>query len=312
MKKGNKIISNRTTIGLVGLSAPDAVWYPEFYKNGKERLEQRGIKVVEGKTLHTSHFYMAEDPKVIAQGLHEMFLRDDVDVIMCAGGGVCINKIFPFLDFDLMRKNLKPFIGISNIVALMTAMLQNDMVSFHGPFSIWSYGLPNTPTDYTHNNWISVLKGYTGRLPAVSDWKCYRPGVGEGELIGGNIFSLGTVIGTKYCPTELFKNKILILEDIGKTFDRLDSVITHMELLGILDNIKGVVIGKLKDCFSPENVKMEVIDFIDMTFGKYDFPIIYDCDFGHVPDNLCLPFGCQTRIIAKERPELILLESGVE
>lgn len=311
MEKGKKVPKENITMGMVVLSAPEAVWNPEFYNAGISNLKKRGIDVVEGKTVHTSHFYMAEDPKVIAEGFHEMFLRDDVDAIMCAGGGVCVNKILPFLDFDLIRQNLKPFIGVSNIVAVMTAMLQNEMVSFHGPFGIWTYGLPNTPTAYTHNNLINILRGYTGPLPALTDWKCYRPGTSEGKLVGGNLWTLGTILGTKYCSPDLFDDKILLIEDIGKTFDRLDAVITQMDLLGMLDKLKGVVVGKLASCSSPENVKMEVTDLFDMVFGEYDFPVIYDCDFGHIPDNLCLPIGCRTKMIAKNKPELILLESGV-
>lgn len=313
MKKGKRITTDKPKIGIVGLSAPDAVWYPNLYQNGKKELEKRGIKILEGTTVHTSYQYMSQKPKIIAQAFHEMLLREDIDAIMCAGGGVNMNKVLPFLDFGLMYDNLKPFIGISNIVGLMVAMLQYEMVTFHGPFSIWSYGLPDTPTEYTHKNWIDILQGYTGKLPAISRWKCYRKGKAEGELIGGNIWTLGTVIGTKYCPPELFDGKILILEDIGKTFDRLDAIITQMEILGVFKRLRGVIFGKLNDCKPPEHVDMGIKDFLETVFGQYNFPIIYDCDFGHVPDNLCLPLGCKVKMIAqKEESEIILLETGVE
>lgn len=312
LTKGKKVIKEHPTFGIVGLSAPDAKWHPDLYQAGINALNIRGIQTVEGRNLHGSYFYLTAEAEEIAKGLHEMFLREDVDVIMCAGGGVCMNKVLPFIDYKLIRENAKPFIGISNIVALMAAMLQHDFVSFHGPFSIWSYGLPGTPTDYTHNNMINALRGYVGNLPAASAWKCYREGEAEGELIGGNIWTLGTVVGTKFCPTELFEGKILLLEDIGKTYDRIDATLTHMELLGIFEVIKGVVVGKLNDCNAPENVKMGTKDLLDMTFGKYSFPVIYECDFGHVPDNLCLPFGCKAKMIASEKSRLILEESGVD
>ncbi len=311
MKKGKKIIKENPRFGMVSLSAPDAVWNPDVYQKGKRALEERGIEIVENETVHTKYFYLANEPQVIADNLHKMFMRKDLDAIMCAGGGINMNKILPFIDFGLLRKNPKPFIGISNIVVLMVAMLKRNIVSFHGP-SIWNYGLPNTPTEYTHNNLIQALGGYIGKLPAVTDWKVFNSGEAEGELMGGNIASLATVVGSRYCPVELFRDKILILEDIGEDFGELDSMLTLMDLLGVFQKIKGVIIGKLKDCSAPQNVEMDVRDFIKLVFSKYDFPIIYDCDFGHVPDNLCLPFGCRARMIAKEKPELILLEAGVE
>lgn len=310
--KGKKITTDNPVLGVVGISAPDAVWYPDFYAKGKKELEKRGIKIVEGDTVKTDYFYLAEKPQIIAEGLHEMFSRQDIDAIMCAGGGMNMNKVLPFLDFDLISKNFKPFIGISNIVVLMTAMLQYNMVSFHGPFVVWSYGLDNTPTDYTHRNWIKALQGYTGELSSVSQWKVFHSGETEGGLIGGNITSLGTIIGTKYCPVELFKGKILILEDIDEKFNVLDSVLTNMDLLGIFKQINGVIVGKLNDCVAPEYVDMKITNFLEMVFGQYDFPVIYDCDFGHVPDNLCLPIGCRVKMIAQEEPKIILLEPGVK
>ncbi len=60
---------------------------------------------------------------------------------MCAGSGTCMNKVLPYVDFSLLKDNWKPFIGISNIVVLMAALLQNGMASFHGPFCMWNYGV---------------------------------------------------------------------------------------------------------------------------------------------------------------------------
>lgn len=312
MKKGMRIKSDNPTVGIVGLSAPEAFWFPEFYEKGKKEIENRGLTVVEGSTVHSHYFYMSGEPEKIALGLHEMFLRKDVDMIMCAGGGLTMNKVLPYIDFELLANNFKPFVGVSNIVVLMAAMLQNNMVTFHGPFSIWSYGTEGTPTDYTHNNMMRILKGYKGELTGISEWKTFHRGESKGVLIGGNITSLDSVVGTRFCPVELFDGKILMLEDIGETFDELDAVLTHMELLGIFDRISGVIIGKMTDCNAPENVEMNEVDFLNLVFGKYKFPIIYDCDFGHVPNNLCLPIGCKAHIKAKEKPEIILLESGVD
>jgi len=312
LKKGKLIIGDTSTFGIVGLSAPDAKWYPDLYDSGIKALNNRGIKTIEGATVRTEYFYLTGEPQAIANSLHEMFLRKDIDVVMCAGGGVSINKILPFIDFSLIRQNMKPFIGISNITALMIAMLNEGIVSFHGPFSIWSYGLPWTPTDFTHDNMIKSLNGFAGTLPKKTEWKSYRKGEATGGLIGGNIWTLGTIAGSRFCPPELFEGKILLLEDIGKTYDRLDATLTLLKLQGVFDKLKGVVIGKLNDCKSPEKVQMSIEDWIGLVFGEYTFPIIYDCDFGHIPDNLCLPIGCEAKMIASEDSQLILLEAGVE
>lgn len=312
MKKGKKVTSKNPTFGIVGLSAAESLWFPDIYQRGKKALEDRGITVVEGSTLHSSYRYLSEKPQNIAKSMHEMFLRKDVDAVMCAGGGVCMNKVLPHIDFNLLKENWKPFIGISNIVVLMTALLQNGMSSFHGPFSMWSYGIDGTPTNFTHENLIKTLGGAVGKLPSISEWHSFRDGTAEGVMIGGNISSLGTIIGTKYCPVNLFEDKILILEDIDEKYDRLDSILTHMDIMGAFNGVRGVIVGKLEECVSPENVEMQVTDFFDMIFGKYKFPVIYDCDFGHIPNNLCLPIGGRVKMIAGTSPEIEILETSVE
>lgn len=312
MIKGKQITKDKPTFGLVSLSAPEAVLNPDIYSSGKKALEERGIKLIEGNTVNSQYLYLADEPKKIADDLHAMFLNKEVDAIMAVGGGTCMNKVLPYLDMDLISSHPKPLVGISNITALLIALENAGIVAFHGPFLLWSYGLEGTPTDYTHNNLMDIFGGYSGKLPKLTEWKSFQNGQARGKAIGGNIFTISTIIGTKYCPVELFKDSILFLEDIGKDYDRLDASLTHLKLLGVFDKINGVVLGKMRNCNSPEGTDVQFTDFLKSVFAGYDFPIIYDCDFGHIPDNLTIPFGCQVEIDANESPEITLLEKGVE
>jgi len=315
MIKGTKLNSANPTAGLVTISAPEAKWNPGVYESGKKALAERGIRVIESETALNSYLYLAERPEIIADSLHGMFRNPDVDFIMCTGGGNCMNKIIPHLNMSLIRSNYKPFIGISDITALLLALLNEDMVSFHGPFVLWNYGVEGTPTVFTHENLLGALSGFKGGCPHATNWKAFRQGSAAGELIGGNISTISNIIGTKYCPVELFRDKILFIEDIGEGFPALDAKLTHLRLLGVFDVIKGILIGKMPDCGPPEespNISFE--EFLNFTFDGVDMPIVYDCDFGHVPDNLCLPLGCRTEIVAEsiDKVELVLLEEGVE
>ena len=311
MRKGAKLQNSTPRLAIVSVSAPEAIWNPMLYKTGCQSLADRGIQVIEGPTIHKTHFSLSGTPQEIADGLLEVFRRDDVDAIMCAGGGTVMNTVLPFINFASLRESMKPFIGSSNIIALMVAMLNEGMVTFHGPCCIWSYGLPKTPTDYTHDNWLQILQGYTGELPKITEWKTFRPGEATGQLIGGNLWTLGTIICTDYCPISLFEKKILIVEEIDEDYARLEAQLIHMKALGAFNKLSGIVFGKMVECESPENVTMSFEDLLENVFGEYNFPILYECDFGHVPDNLCLPFGCEVQMIADNNPKLVLNEAGV-
>ncbi len=312
MIKGKRI-NPHPTIGIVSLSAPEALWNPDVYKQGKNALLERGCRVIESETLFSNYYYLSNSPDKIAESLHKMFANPEVDMIMCAGGGNCMNKTLPYLDFNFIRQNYKPFVGISDITALLLALQNEDMVPFHGPFVLWNYGVDDTPTAFTHDNLISTLQGDFGQLPCKTEWKVFQSGYAEGKIIGGNISTITNVAGTKYCPVELFEDSILFIEDIAEGYPSLDSKLTHLNLLGIFNRLKGVVFGKMPECQPPEEQPdVSLLDFISLTFNGYDFPIIYDCDFGHVPDNLCLPLGCQIALDAsKDSPIITLKESGV-
>lgn len=314
MIKGLEIHSANPTVGLVTVSAPEAHWNPDVYESGKKALTERGIKIVESATNLTRYLYLAEKPEIIAETLHKMFCNPEVDFIMCTGGGNCMNKIIPYLDMQLIREHYKPFVGISDITALLLALLNENVVSFHGPFVLWNYGVENTPTKYTHENMLNVLSGFKGELPHASSWNVFRSGSATGKLIGGNISTISNVIGTKYCPVELFRDKILFIEDVAEVFPALDSKLTHMGLLGVFDIIKGILIGKMPECEPPEeSPDISFEDFLELTFSGMEFPIVYNCDFGHVSDNLCLPLGCSITLNADEKSEPIVFlnEKGV-
>lgn len=315
MIKGKRIGGKKPTIGVVAISAPEAKWNADVYKMGKEALISRGCKIIESDTVFTSYFYLAEKPEKIADSIKVMFANEQIDMIMCVGGGNCMNKIIPYIDFGFIKTHYKPFIGISDITAFLLAMLNEGIVSFHGPFVLWNYGVEGTPTDYTHDNLLGILNGYIGEFPAVSKWEIYQHGNVSGKIIGGNISTISNIVGTPYCSVDVFYDSILFIEDIGETFASLDSKLTHLKLLGIFDKIKGVVFGKMPECEPPEEDSgITITDFFKLAFDGYYFPIIYNCDFGHVDNNLCLPFGCNVTIEAEGNlvPRIILNESGVD
>lgn len=314
MIKGEKIGGKTPTIGVVAISAPEAKWNVDVYKMGKEALISRGCNIIESDTIFTNYLYLAEKPEKIAHSMKSMFANEQIDMIMCVGGGNCMNKMLPYIDFDFIKRHYKPFIGISDITTLLLAMLNEGIVSFHGPFVLWNYGVEGTPTDYTHDNLMDILNGYVGEFPAASEWKIYQPGNASGKIIGGNISTISNIVGTLYCPVDIFNDSILFIEDIGETFATLDSKLTHLRLLGIFDRIRGVVFGKMPECEPPEeDTSINITDFFNLVFEGYQFPIIYNCDFGHVDNNLCLPFGCDVTIKATDNlaPKIILNERGV-
>ena len=85
-----------------------------------------GYKTKISKTLKTNEGYLAGSDKLRASELNKFFADDEVDAILCFGGGYGCTRILDLLDYDLIRKHPKLLIGFSDVTALHTAIGQNS------------------------------------------------------------------------------------------------------------------------------------------------------------------------------------------
>ena len=69
-------------------------------------------------------------------------------------------------------------------------------------------------------------------------------------------------------------------------------MLTHLRLSGRLQKIRGVLIGKLKNCGSEAELHALLLDF----FAPHRIPVVRDLPFGHQGDNLVMPIGAAVRL----------------
>ena len=74
----------------------------------------------------------------------------------------------------------------------------------------------------------------------------------EGPLAGGNLTTLCHLVGTPFAPQ--LRGYLLFLEDHNEALYRLDRMLHHLLLAGVLDGVKGVVLGAFTDCGSTEGL----------------------------------------------------------
>lgn len=106
MLKGKKIDSKNFTMGVISMSAPEALLSTNEYEKGLQELKRHGIKVIESPSVRKNYLYLSNRPQELATELVEMFENPEVDVIICAGGGSCSNKVLSYLDFERIKKKL--------------------------------------------------------------------------------------------------------------------------------------------------------------------------------------------------------------
>ena len=274
-----------------------------------EWWERQGCRVKLAEGIHERNAYLAGDAKSRARDLTAMFADDDVDVVHAFQGGYGSAQTIPYVDWDVVRANPKPFVGYSDITALHVAMRHYaDLVTFYGP----------TLADVDHHkskpfNKEHLLRALTtadplGEVPANPDDPYVRPlvpGRVSGELAGDCLWLLGQTIGTPW-QVDL-AGKILFFEDVEAAPWYLDGLLHQMTQAGLLAEVAGVVIGEMVDCDWratkpewPQTFSLE--DVLEQYIEPLGVPALYRLPLGHGDYLATIPLGVQVTLDADARP----------
>lgn len=287
-------------VGVISPSSP--VFSKKALTMGLKTLESIGLKPKLGpKALAVSGNYMAGSKADRLSDLHAMFADDEVKAIFCTGGGYASIQLLPEIDWELVKKNPKILAGYSDITTLLCAASEKaNLVTFHGP-TIEGFSSDTKGGKYTLKHFKNVLmKGETGELKNYTEWKVLKPGRDEGELIGGNLNVLTSLLGTPYEPK--WDGKILFWEEVGETIETIDNFLWRLRVAKVFKKIEGMVVGKITSLQPIEDEtekwahleKPPILeDIILKATEGYNFPILYGVDFGHGVPSLTLPMGAR-------------------
>ncbi len=292
---------------------------PSYWLNKKvlaetsKLFQDNGYPLIMGKSNTMKWGPFAGHPKDRADDIHRMFSDPDIKAIICARGGYGANRVLPLLDYDLIRKNPKIFMGYSDITAYLTSITQRaGLITFHGPMLV-SY--KKRFVKYNFELMEQVLFGkkeVTIEYPKDLSPKVLKPGTATGPLWGGNMTLLVNRLGT----TDHLNTHgiILFLEDLDEYLYAFERMLVQMRTAGLFDHIKGLIIGEL-DEFKDQGIPFERnTDQIIMDIcGDLDIPIVSNFPCGHGTYQATLPISVPAELNANEqKPYLKLLEPAVE
>lgn len=290
LKKGD-------TIALISPSSP--LTEKEPVEKIAEKIEQLGYHARIGKSCNnsTEKGYAAADPSVRARDLEEAFSDPEIRAIWCVRGGSTAWQMLPFLDFDLIAKNPKPFIGFSDITTLHMAIQQKcDMVTYHGPTANRVLGW-ESEDDFSLRSLRAALdmdRELMIENPEDEPVLCMRPGCAEGTLTGGNLSLVTASLGTPWQVNA--KNRILYLEDVGEAVYALDRMLYQLKYAGVFEEAAGVVLGAFTQCKNAYREGYGPEELLKDFFAGYDKPVLYNVRSAHCAPMVTLPMGANCRI----------------
>ena len=108
---------------------------PHRYACGKARLEDPqlfGFRVIEAPNALQPAKWVAANPKARAESLMDAFRNDKVKAIISNIGGDDSIRMIPFIDFDVIRKNPKIYLGFSDSTVTHFICLKAGLSSLYG------------------------------------------------------------------------------------------------------------------------------------------------------------------------------------
>jgi len=298
----------------VALIAPGSPISEEKIAKSLLNLAALGFKVKEGQHWRARNGYLAGTDAERLADLHRAFADPEVEAVWCARGGYGCGRLLPLLDYDLIRRNPKIFIGYSDITALHLAIHQRTgLVTFHGPVAASDY--PENTLAHLKAAIFDKKTPYTLAVPAADEMLpgeefrpfVITPGRASGPLMGGNLALLSALSGTPYAPS--FRGKIAFIEDIGEQPYRLDRMLTQLLQATDLAKATGITLGVFTDC-QPKGESLSLPDTLRDRLGSLGIPVAYGFPFGHVAHQATLPYGIRAEMDT-ERGTLTLLEAAV-
>jgi muramoyltetrapeptide carboxypeptidase len=301
LKKGD-------VIGIVSpASSPDDFTRIE---QGVKYLESLGYRVKLGKHIFKRYGYLSSTDDERADDLNEMFADEKVKAIICVRGGYGTPRLLDKVDYNLIKKKPKIFVGYSDITALQLAIFKKTgLVTFSGPMlavDIYS-NFDSFAEDFFWRILTSREKKIEIKNPNGVELNTLKSGKATGTLLGGNLSLIASIMGTKYQPS--FNDSVLVIEDIGEEPYRIDRYLSQLKNSGVLYKINACILGQFTDCAPKEPEKSLTLEQIFNDYlGNLRIPVISNLSYGHIPQKLTLPLGARVRVDAK-RQKITIIES---
>ncbi len=322
LNKGDKIAT-------ISLSWGGAGEIPSRYQIGKKQLqEQFGLEVVETKHALKSAEWIYNNPKARAEDLMEALEDKSIKAIISNIGGDDSIRILPYLDLEIIKNNLKIFLGFSDSTVTHFCFYKAGVSSFYGTSLMVGFaennGMHQYQIDDINRTLFSSeiigqirpnLDGWTSerlewgvpknqfisrKLNVTTGWKFLQGSKKVmGELLGGCLNVMEMIKDTPiWVKPNQWKGKILFFEISESVIlpHTFKNILRNYASSSILKNINGLLVGRFYSSTYASEYENIIKQVIIEEEGLTDLPIILDMDFGHTCPTFTLPYGVKAEI----------------
>lgn len=250
-----------------------------------ELLKSWKLIPVLGTTIDLDNFQLGGSDEERTADFQMQLDNPDIKAIWIARGGYGSVRIIDKLNFNKFLENPKWIIGFSDITVFHSHVNTLGTATIHG---IMPFTVPNT----IETSIESLRKALFGeklsyQIPSSVN---NRLGKATGELVGGNLSIIYSLLGSKSSVDT--KNKILYIEDLDEYLYHIDRMMQNLKRNGYFNDLKGLIVGGMTDMHDNSiPFGLDVVGIIKEVTSEFYFPICFDFPAGHVKDNRALRLG---------------------
>ena len=251
------------------------------------------------------HGYFAGTDEERLADLNAALADPEIDGVWCIRGGFGITRYLDRVDVDAFARRPKPVIGFSDVTALLLGLYaRTGVVTFHGPMARQPMG-PFNRDHFERVLAVPAAAGPLGRLPQPEGVLLAQQnriatlvgGAAEGPLVGGNLTLVQALVGTPWLPS--LDGALLFLEDVGEEIYRVDRMLGHLRLAGLLAGVAGVIVGRFTEMGRRgADGAMGFDAVLAAHLEPLGVPVAFGFPIGHIDEQWTLPIGVRARFDA--------------
>ena len=279
---------------LIYITAPAKSIDISFVDFAKSYFENQGYKVLISQhcTGEFNYFSGTDDERTadFQYGID----HPEVKAIVCARGGYGCVRIVDRIQWAGILREPKWIIGFSDVTVFHQRMQRFGLPSIHGT-------MPLNFKENSQDSFATLDKAWTNEVYSISSTftSSNKQGSSEGQLVGGNLSILYSLLGTDDQIT--YENSILFIEDLAEQIYHLDRMLFAFAKAGIFDKIKGLIVGGMTDMKDTSVPFGKTVQEVILEHFQYrNIPIIFDFPAGHIDNNRALVFGRNVTLNSNE------------
>src|SRR6266850_8228856 len=294
----------------IAIVSPASPFSREEFDRGVEELRRLGYEPTHDEDVFAREgTYLSGPADVRAAAFSRAWSDPSVAALIAVRGGYGSVQMLPLLDADMIRRTPKLFIGYSDTTSILSWLTCHcGITALHGPMI--EGRLAKGSAGFDAESLLGFMQNGAGRTLSPEGLSVVRGGEAVGPLYGGTITQLSASLGTPYA-FDPPAGCILFLEDVNERPYRLDRMLTQLRLSGVLSRARGIVFGEMPGCDEPAGCPT-ARDAICGALDGFPGPVLFGFPSGHTTGPCwTLPLGVTTRVIANQRPRLVIEEAAV-